>query len=58
MTTTWQRLAGLRAIADLKGLTRRLLVCGIERARRTEDGIDLLPVSRFLDELRTGRLWP
>jgi len=56
--TSSSDLAGLRAIADLKGLTRRVLVCGIERARRTEDGIDLLPVSRFLDELRTGRLWP
>jgi predicted AAA+ superfamily ATPase len=56
--TSSSDLAGLRAIADLKGLTRRVLVCGIERARRTEDGIDLLPVSRFLDELRSDRLWP
>jgi hypothetical protein len=35
-----------------------VLVCGAEHARRTEDGIDLLPVARFLDELRTDRLWP
>ena len=51
-------LAGLRAIADLQGLVRRVLVCGVERARRTEDGIDILPVSRFLDELQSDRLWP
>ena len=51
-------LAGLRAIADLKGLVRRVLVCGVDRARKTEDGIDVLPVSRFLDELVTDRLWP
>jgi predicted AAA+ superfamily ATPase len=51
-------LTGLRAIADLRGLVRRVLVCGVDRARRTEDGIDVLPVSRFLAELRDDRLWP
>jgi predicted AAA+ superfamily ATPase len=51
-------LAGLRAVAELRGLVRRVLVCSAERARRTEDGIDILPVARFLDELREDRLWP
>jgi len=50
--------AGLRAIVGLRGLVRRVLVCGVDRARRTEDGIDVLPVSRFLADLEAGRLWP
>lgn len=51
-------LAGLRAIADLGGLVRRVLVCRTERRQRTEDGIDILPLPRFLEELAAGRLWP
>ena len=51
-------LKGLRAIAELPGLVRRVLVCSTERARRTADGIDILPVSRFLAELAEDRLWP
>lgn len=51
-------LAGLRAIAGLRGLVRRVLVCGVDRPRRTKDGIDVLTVARLLDELRDGRLWP
>lgn len=50
--------AGLRAIADLKGLRRRVLVCTAERARTTADGIEVLPVARFLTELHGDRLWP
>lgn len=51
-------LAGLRAIADLPRLVRRIVVCGAERPRRTEDGIEILPVASFLDLLTTGGLWP
>jgi hypothetical protein len=51
-------LAGLRAIAQLERLVRRVLVCSIDRPRRTEDGIDLLPVARFVEEVQTGSLWP
>jgi hypothetical protein len=37
---------------------RRVVVCRAERPRRTEDGIEILPVPRFLEELQEGRLWP
>lgn len=51
-------LRGLRAIAELPGLTRRVLVfLGAER-QRTEDGIDVLPFAAFAEELTTGALWP
>ncbi len=51
-------LAGLRAIADLPRLVRRVVVCRASRTRATADGIDVLPDARFLEELRDGRLWP
>lgn len=42
---------GLKAIAEMKGMRRRLVVFLGERAFRTEDGIEVLPVRSFLDEL-------
>ncbi len=51
-------LRGLRAIEDLPGLVRRVLVHDGRRAFRTEDGIDVWPVKRFLEALRSGGLWP
>ena len=51
-------LRGLRAIGDLPGLVRRVLVHDGRRAFRTEDGIDVWPVKRFLEALRTDGLWP
>ena len=51
-------LRGLRAIEDLPGLVRRVLVHDGGRAFRTEDGIDVWPVKRFLEALRTDGLWP
>jgi uncharacterized protein len=48
---------GLRAIADLPGLKRRILVfLGAERLT-TPDGIEALPFTAFAEELATGRLW-
>lgn len=45
---------GLRAVADLPGLTRRLVVyLGAERLR-PEKGIEVLPLATFLDELAAG----
>ena len=44
---------GLRSIAEWKGLRRRLVVFLGERPFRTEDGIDALPISSFLDELES-----
>jgi predicted AAA+ superfamily ATPase len=51
-------LAGLRAIAELPGLVRRVVVCRAERKRITEDGIEILPVAELLGELEGGTLWP
>ncbi len=50
-------LKGLRAINDLPRLVRRVLVYDGERAFRTEDGIDVWPVKRFLEALQTDGLW-
>ncbi len=55
---TGDDLAGLHAIRDLKGLVRRVLVCTADRPRRTEDGIEVLPATRFAELLATSRLWP
>ena len=49
-------LKGLRAIADLPGLQRRLLVFTGERPFRTDDGIEALPVAQFVGELEKGRI--
>lgn len=53
-----QHLAGLRAIAPLPGLRRRVLVHQGQRPGRTEDGIELWPIATLLDALQTDRLWP
>ena len=42
---------GLKAIAELKGIRRRLVVFLGERPFRTEDGIEALPIPDFLQEL-------
>ena len=47
---------GLRAVAGLKGLRRRLIVFMGERPFRTEDGIEALPVRDFLQELEHKRI--
>lgn len=51
-------LKGLRAVKDLPGLVRCVLVYDGERAFRTEDGIEVWPVNRFLKALQTDGLWP
>ena len=52
-----RHLAGLRAVAPLPGLRRRILIYTGSRRMRTEDGIDIWPVSEFLEALETDRLW-
>jgi predicted AAA+ superfamily ATPase len=52
------QLAGLRAVAGLPELRRRVLIYRGDRALRTEDGIDVWPVSAFLEALSAGGLWP
>ena len=47
---------GLKAIGELQGVRRRVVVFLGERPFRTTDGIDALPVASFLDELAEGRL--
>ena len=50
-------LKGLRALADLGGLTRRILVYRGRRSFRTEDGIDLWPLDTMHEALNADRLW-
>jgi predicted AAA+ superfamily ATPase len=48
---------GLRAIADLRGLGRRLLVYPGKDALRTDDGIEVWPVQRFFELVERGALF-
>jgi predicted AAA+ superfamily ATPase len=52
------QLTGLRAIADLPHLARRILVYLGERRLRTEDGIEIWPLEELLARLSGGQLWP
>ena len=50
-------LSGLRALReDQRKVQRRVLACLETRARRTDDGIDILPVGEFLRRLWAGEL--
>jgi hypothetical protein len=49
---------GLRAIAPLNGLRRRLLVYPAGPVLRTQDGIDVVPFAEFAGLLATDTLWP
>lgn len=51
-------LKGLRAIADLPRLARRVLVYRGHQVLRTEDGVEVWPVERLLSALADGALWP
>jgi predicted AAA+ superfamily ATPase len=48
--------AGLKTIAELRGMKRRIVVFLGARPFRTEDGIEALPVNDFLQELQEKRL--
>ena len=48
--------AGLRAIADLGGVKRRVLVHMGERPFNTPEGIEALPVMQFVKEVMSGTL--
>jgi uncharacterized protein len=50
-------LGGLRALVDLPGVVRRILVHRGTRRQLTEDGIEILPVRAWLDELEQGSLF-
>lgn len=47
---------GLKAVASLKGVRRRIVVFLGERSFRTDDGIDALPVRDFLQEVERHSL--
>ena len=51
-------LKGLRAVADLPGLARRILAYRGRRAFRTEDGIDVWPLDDLHQALKADQLWP
>ncbi len=52
-----RHLAGLRAVAPLPRLRRRILTCPGERRMRSPDGIDIWPLPDLLEALETDRLW-
>ena len=47
-------LAGMRAIGDLSGLQRRIVVYLGDEELRPEPGIEVLPLAHFLRELERG----
>ncbi|MBN1557409.1 MAG: DUF4143 domain-containing protein [Lentisphaerae bacterium] len=49
---------GLRAVAPLKGLCRRLIVCPAGPALRTEDGIEVVAFADFASMLASDTVWP
>jgi predicted AAA+ superfamily ATPase len=49
---------GLRAIADLPRLVRRIAVYTGPRSLTTPEGIEVWPVRRFLEGLAGGTIWP
>ncbi len=49
-----KHLRGLRAIAELKHLRRRILVYPGTENRRTKDGIEILGFPSFVEEVRLG----
>ena len=51
-------LRGLRAVAELGGMVRRILLYGGRRSFRTEDGIDVWTFDRLYEALAEDALWP
>jgi uncharacterized protein len=51
-------MAGLRAIAGLPHLVRRVLVYLGDRTFRTEEGVDVVPLAEWFDAVATARVWP
>ncbi len=52
------QLSGLRAIAALPRLVKRVLVYLGDRRLKTEDGIDVWPLDAFQSAVANGSLWP
>ena len=49
---------GLRALSDLEGLCRRIVLYPEGPELQTTDGIEILPFSQFSNLLATDALWP
>jgi predicted AAA+ superfamily ATPase len=49
---------GLKAIAGLPHVARRILVYSGDRSLKTSDGIEIWPLARFDSALAEGALWP
>lgn len=49
---------GLRTIAELRGVARRILVYTGERSLRIDDAIEVWSLGRLSEALAAGRLWP
>lgn len=54
-TDAWCK--GLRAVAQLKGLQRRIVVCLRGPEMRTRDGIDVLSFQHLAEQLADNALW-
>ena len=55
---TRDHLRGLRSLVeDHPGVKRRIVVCREPKARRTEDGVEILPVTSFIRRLWDGDLF-
>ena len=52
-----EHLKGLRAISDLKGLKKKILVYPGKRDRQTNDGIEILGFDSFISEITDQKLW-
>ena len=52
------QLSGLRAVADLPRLARRVLVYLGDRRLKSDDGIEVWPLNVFLTAVARGTLWP
>jgi predicted AAA+ superfamily ATPase len=51
-------LTGLRAVRELPGIVRRVLVYGGTDVLATADGIEIWPLAKLLEALATEQLWP
>ena len=51
-------LTGLRALAQLAHVIRRVLVYFGDQRLRTEDGVEVWPLNVLLEAIADGKLWP
>lgn len=51
-------LTGMKAIVDLPGIARRIILYTGQDVLRVAEGIEIWPVEHFLESLAEDRLWP